>query len=152
MPLLESLYRPTIKDRSAGLNQRIFRQNGFTSFAGSTVQTISSPVPADTLQVVMGIQINASPGAAQSCLQLNASLQSPFGTTILTMNEFPNPPLAVLASWGFCWIPLNWEMTFNEVLLLSAVFSGGAAPNQVATSAWGYRVPRGNVETAGTGL
>lgn len=143
--LVETIYKPTLKDVVSGIRQtRFIGAFATTSAASTSVQsTTSFTVPPDTARFLTGVSASALPGAAQNLLALSLTV-SVAGTFTVVVQLMPF--FRAANSNLYVYAPLDLLTLPGEVISLIGNFDAGGVANQVNPSwVWGYDLPRANL-------
>lgn len=142
--ILESLYKPTVKDQLSGLNQKRWSVYGTATVAATSVAVAPfANVPPDTVRVVQGFSCVLSPGAAQTPTWFQIQSAN-FGG--LLYGAWGAAVGAAVGDYYAVTEQLGWLLPPSSGLNIVGNFDAGAAANSVVCSFWGFEVPRANIE------
>lgn len=145
--ILESLFVPGHKERiSRGLSQR--RYNEFVNGAAGAVAVYSISTglsPVDTLRIIRGAAVVATPGAAQFPTYISIN-HARAGFVQSRCVEIPNPALPANALMAATFNDIDWMLFPRDGITIEVRFNAGVAANQADLWVWGFDMPRGNVE------
>jgi hypothetical protein len=143
--LVETIYRPTLKDAVSGLRQTRFAATFASATAAATsVQSATSVVvPADTARFITGFSASAVAGAAQFLNEIALTLGIA-GTFTTVVQVGPNTRVA--ATQTYLYVPLDLLALPGETLIVIANFDAGGVNNTLNNAyVWGYDIPRANL-------
>lgn len=144
----ESLYRPTARDlETTGAAPSRLLFYAVQSAIAASLSVVSGVVPGDEIWIVTHADLRFTPGAAQT-LTVGALLARDTSGNVIGRICDVAPPQAsvVAAAVSGAWGRVGEVMLFpGDALEAAAAFSAGANSNGMIVTAWGVRLPRGNV-------
>lgn len=142
--ILETFYKPTVKNELSGLNQRRYYQALGNSLADDNFQVQSSVVGPDTVRVIQGASWALTPDSTQQAqrFDLRAFVQNGVGYAVFSSHA----GLANGQRLADLWTDLNWLLGPGDSIVGEFTFSSFVAINTGNLWLWGYEVPRANLE------
>jgi hypothetical protein len=144
--ILESMYRPTEKDRLSGLQQRRF-VNRQTMTTNSATVTFDFPVtPIDTCRIITSMSMNLEPTVA---LFIEAASFKLFGLSAQELCLWEqSPPQRVAGAVNVRHaVTLSVEIWMfpGDFIRAAGFFSAAGAGNTIVAGIHGFDVPRANL-------
>jgi hypothetical protein len=147
--VVESLYLPTTKDRLSGLYQRRWSEVISVSGSGVIMFADSAVVPPDVTRVVMGAscQFQGTTGEPLRSAIVAAMIEGTSGHTIGSWDVTAGGTLPTTGLWSAQTVPLHTALMAGEFLRVIGTWAGGVNTGKfLAICAWGYDVPRANLQ------
>ena len=144
------IWVPRVKDLASGIYaQRWFLYSTVTATSTSLATSATDPnaiCPVDKARIVCGVGIALDPGATEISTQLTVQILAP-GSLTPPIAYFPMPRDTIVGGQrGAYSTPIDAIMLPGEIIQAIALIGTATNPKTLQFSAWGYDIPRGNIQ------